>query len=109
VNFTILQNPSRLRFAIRVQPRSSRNRVAGAVEGVLRLQVSAPPVEGAANQAVVALLAELLGVRLHRVRLVSGDRARRKIVEIETPDPPGLAEKVAQTIGKAASGRGRLG
>jgi uncharacterized protein (TIGR00251 family) len=67
---------------VRVQPRAS---VAG-VEGVhgdrLRLRVTAPPLEGAANAACIALLAKALGVRRSQVQLQAGDRSRDKLLHI---------------------------
>lgn len=71
-----------VRFAVRVQPRASRTEVAGVVEGALRVRVTAPPVEGQANAALLALLAERLGVRRADVALVSGQTGRTKWVEV---------------------------
>ena len=63
---------------MRVQPRSSRNTLEIGVQGELRARVTAPPVDSAANQAVIALLAEAAGVAKSRVRLLVGDKARNK-------------------------------
>jgi len=67
---------------VRVHPRASRARVAwdGAV---LSVWVTAPAVEGAANRAVLGAVAAWLGVRPGAVRLVSGERGRSKVVEVE--------------------------
>lgn len=67
---------------VRVQPRASANRVEGVVEGRLRLRLTAPPVENAANGAVVALIASWLGVPRSRVTLVGGDKSREKRVHV---------------------------
>jgi uncharacterized protein len=58
------------------------------VDGVLRARVAAPPVEGAANQALLRLLADELGVARRAVRLVAGAAGRQKLVVVEgmTPD-----------------------
>jgi len=72
-----------VRFAVRLVPRGGENRVDGVVEGALRVHVAAPPVEGAANDALVRLLARELGVPRAAVRIVSGATARRKIVAVE--------------------------
>ena len=71
-----------LRFSVRVQPRASRTEIAGVHDGALKVRVSAPPVEGAANEAVVALLASTFGVARSRVRIVAGPSSRLKTVEI---------------------------
>lgn len=71
------------RFPVRVQPRASRNALVGVEEGALRIRLTAPPVEGEANRALVRFLAEALGLRPAQVRLVAGGRSRRKWVEVE--------------------------
>ena len=70
-------------LAVRVQPRAARAAIAGWRDDVLALRVTAPPVEGAANAAVCALLAEALAVAPSRVRVVRGERGRDKLVRIE--------------------------
>jgi uncharacterized protein (TIGR00251 family) len=67
-------------------PRSSVNRVDGVLEGVLRLRVTAPAVEGAANAALVALLADELGVGRRDVRIVAGATSRQKLVVVDGVD-----------------------
>jgi len=63
---------------VRVQPRASRNELAGRRAGVLALRLMAPPVEGVANEACRAFLADLLGVRRADVELLAGQRSREK-------------------------------
>lgn len=67
---------------VRVQPRASRAGITGFRDDVLSVRVSAPPVDGAANAAVTALLAEALGVARATVRVVQGEHARHKVVRI---------------------------
>lgn len=68
---------------VRITPRSGRSQVFGIRDGVLLARVSAPPVDGAANQALVVLLASFYGVAKSRVTIVAGHTARSKRVEIE--------------------------
>ncbi len=72
-----------VRFSVRVQPRSSRTGVEGLHGDALKVRVNAPPVDGAANEAVVAVLAEALGVSRRAVRIVSGESSRSKVVEVD--------------------------
>ncbi len=72
-----------MRLSIKVVPKSSRNAVVGWVGEALKVCVTAPPDKGKANAAVEAVLAEALGVRTDRVRVVAGLASPRKIVEIE--------------------------
>ena len=67
---------------LRVEPRASRDEILGWRNDVLRVRVTAPPVEGAANAAVVALVAKALGVAPSNVRVVGGERGRDKRVRV---------------------------
>lgn len=69
-------------MSIRVTPRSSRPGVGAIREGALIVRVSAPPVEGAANDAVVALLAASLDLPRRAVTVVSGEHGRLKRVRV---------------------------
>ena len=69
-------------LAVRVVPRSSRNQIAGVEGGALKIKLTAPPVEGAANVALIEFIAEWLGVRRRAVSIVSGDKARHKLVRV---------------------------
>ena len=72
------------RITVRLQPRASRDEILGLNDDdALRVRVKAPPIDGAANEALVKLLAKARGVRTGSVRLVSGATARNKIIEVE--------------------------
>jgi uncharacterized protein (TIGR00251 family) len=71
------------RFVVHVQPRASRTGISGTHGDAIRVRLQAPPVDGAANEALVAFLAESLGVPRARVRIASGTTARRKTVEVD--------------------------
>lgn len=68
---------------IYVQPRASKTEISGMHDGALRIRLAAPPVNGAANEALVAFIAETLDIAKSRVRVVSGLGSRRKVVRIE--------------------------
>jgi uncharacterized protein (TIGR00251 family) len=67
---------------IAVQPRASRDAVAGLHGNALKLRLTAPPVEGAANAACLRVLADLLGVSRARLSIVTGAKARLKLIRI---------------------------
>ena len=69
-------------LTVRVVPRSSRNQIVGMENGALKIKLTAPPVEGAANAALIEFVAEWLGVRKSAVTIMSGDKARRKVVRV---------------------------
>jgi len=75
---------------VQVVPRASRVAVGPAVGDRLRVAVTAPPVDGAANAAVIDALARAFGVRRAAVRIVRGETGRRKTVEIDGGDPATL-------------------
>lgn len=77
-----------LRITVRVKPGASRARVGGRYgDGQLIVAVNAPPVDGAANEAVIAAVAKALGLRTRQVRLVSGHTSRSKALSLDV-DPP---------------------
>ncbi len=71
-----------VRISVRLTPRAARDQIAGWQDDVLRVRVTAPPVDGEANEALVRLLAKTLGVPKSAVGIVSGAKARDKIVGI---------------------------
>jgi uncharacterized protein len=71
-----------VRFNVHLQPRASRSEFAGERDGALRVRVTAPPVDNAANEALVELLAKALRIARRDIRVVGGATSRRKVVEI---------------------------
>lgn len=72
-----------VRFEVRVQPRASRTELAGMYGGALKIRVAAPPVDAAANRALIGFLAECLGVARRSVRIVAGETSRTKVLEAD--------------------------
>lgn len=71
-----------VRLDLRVSPRASRNAIDGVRDGRLVVKVTAPPVDAAANEAVVALLADRLDIPKRRISIVLGATGRSKTVEL---------------------------
>lgn len=97
-----------VRLSVRVQPRGSSSRVVGLWGDALKVQVTAPPVEGAANEAVIAVLSEWLEVPRRVITIVRGDSGRDKVVEIAVSAPANLVAlveaKLAPFVDKAKAG-----
>lgn len=74
-------------FSVRVVPRASRSEIAGLQDGVLRIRIAAPPVDGAANRELVKYLSKRLKVPPAAVTLVAGTNSKHKIVSIANPGP----------------------
>lgn len=70
------------RINLRVIPRAKQNKITADPDGTLRIHITAAPVDGAANTAVVKMLAEYLGVPKSQIKIVRGDTSRTKIIEI---------------------------
>ena len=86
---------------IRVQAGARREAVLGLADGVLRIAVQAPPVEGAANRAVGRFLARCFHTRASRVRLVRGEKSKMKVVEITDLTPEMLARRIGELVGNS--------
>ncbi|MDK2124219.1 DUF167 domain-containing protein [Parachitinimonas caeni] len=71
-----------VRLSLHIQPGAKRTEVAGLHGESLKLRLAAPPVDGKANEQLVAYLAAQFGVPRHRVNIVSGELSRKKLVEI---------------------------
>ena len=69
-------------FLVRVQPRASKDEIAGVMEGALKVRLRAPALEDRANEALCEYLAELLKTPKAAVRILSGHRNRNKRVEV---------------------------
>jgi uncharacterized protein len=74
-------------FQIRVQPRASRDEIAGVIDGALKVRVQAPAVENRANEALCDYLASLLKTPKSAVRILGGEHSRLKRVEIRGVQP----------------------
>ena len=72
-----------LTFDIQVIPHASRTEIAGVQEGTFKVKVTAPPVEGAANEACIKLLAKELGLKKSQMEISSGTKSRKKTVMIK--------------------------
>jgi uncharacterized protein (TIGR00251 family) len=82
-----------VRFAVRLTPRSAVERVEETVDGVLKVRVMAPAVEGAANASLIRILADELGIARRDVRIVAGASSRQKLVVIDGVDPEAIVAR----------------
>jgi hypothetical protein len=69
-------------LVVRIQPRASKNEIIPMEGGALKIRLTAPPVDGAANEALVRFLSEVLGIAKTRVEIVSGQTSREKRIRI---------------------------
>lgn len=90
--------PGAVVLKVRVSPRASRSAVGEVKDGQLQVRLHAPPVDGAANEELVDLLAKLLRVPKRSVTIVGGEKSRSKNVRIEGVAPPVLIEKLGLLV-----------
>ena len=81
------QPPSSATIKVRVQPKASKNEVLGYQGDTLRLRVTAPPEGGKANEEVISLLAEALGVAKSQISILQGYASRNKLVAVASLTP----------------------
>jgi len=83
-----------LTLRVRVQPRAARDGLGGEREGALVVRLTAPPVEGAANEALARFLGKKLGVAPSAVRVASGATGRNKVVRVAGLDAASARERL---------------
>lgn len=80
---------------VRVQPRASCDALGGERDGALVVRLTAPPVEGAANEALARLLGKTLGVAPSAVRVLTGASSRNKVVSVSGLDAASARERIS--------------
>lgn len=88
----IAETASGVELDVRVIPRAKKSGLGGVRDGAVLIRLAAPPVEGAANEALISFLSEILRVPRRAIRIVSGERSRHKRVAVD-----GLAGDLART------------
>jgi uncharacterized protein (TIGR00251 family) len=89
-----------LALKVRVLPRSSRTEASGIQDGALKLKITAPPVEGQANEACLRFLAEALKIRRSQIALASGPASKTKTFAISGLDRRELEQRLAELLGE---------
>ncbi len=77
-----------------LQPKSSKNEVLGPYRDGIKIKVTASPVEGKANEALLRFLAKELGISISRIEILKGHHSREKILRISNPKPLDFKKKI---------------
>ena len=85
--FAVTTGNGAVRFKVHVQPRASKTGIAGIHGTALKVRLHAPPVDGAANEALIEFLAKRLRISKRSVRIVAGQTSREKLLEIDGVSP----------------------
>jgi uncharacterized protein len=97
VTFSITESADAITFDVQVVPRASKERLGPVLGERLKIQLTAPPVDGAANEALVALLARKLGTRRDQIQIIRGLTGRKKTVRIVGATPAALRSQLEDT------------
>jgi uncharacterized protein (TIGR00251 family) len=89
MNYDAADMATRIEFY--VQPRASKTEIAGLHDGRIKVRLAAPPVDGAANAALIEFITATLDIAKSRVRIVAGATGRRKVVEVD-----GITEEIVR-------------
>ena len=90
----IRETKNGLVFDIHVNPHASRAGIAGLAEGMLKVKVTAPPVEGAANDACIVLIAKKLGLRKSQMTISAGAKGRKKTILVTDISKTELEQRI---------------
>jgi uncharacterized protein (TIGR00251 family) len=85
-------------FAVKVHPRARKNTLTGTVGDALKLALTAPPVEGKANQAVIEFFADLFAIPRSSVTIASGETSRNKVIRIAGVSKPAAEQRLAEHL-----------
>jgi hypothetical protein len=83
-------------LSVKLQPRASKNEIGGPLGDELKIKVTAPPVDAAANQALVELIAETLGCSRGKVELIRGQTSRHKTLLLHGFTPEAVLQKISR-------------
>lgn len=97
-SWRITETSAGVQFGLRIQPRAAKNEIAGLQGDVLKVRLTAPPVDGEANEACIKFLSQLLGVAKGTVEIISGHTGRNKIVLVRGIDREKLLQKISKEI-----------
>lgn len=98
--FSVKESKNGLTFDIQVTPRASRAEIAGVQDEALKVKVTALPVEGAANEACIKLLAKELGLKKSQLEIFAGGKSRRKTVVVKDMAKTELEQKIESVLKK---------
>lgn len=88
----------RLGLKVLVQPKAKKTGVVGVHDGMLKIAVASPPVDGKANRAVKVFFADVFGLKKKDVQIVSGERSRKKVVELGDLKAPAIQKTLASLL-----------
>jgi uncharacterized protein (TIGR00251 family) len=100
VGLKLVERAEGVRFDVHAKPRAKRSAVLGEHEGALAVSLAAPPVDGAANAELIAVLASVLAIAKRDVTLVRGEGGRHKVVEVRGLDAAEIRARLSAAVAR---------
>ena len=94
----IQESAKGISFAVKVHPRARKNAITGVIGDALKLSITAAPVEGKANQAVIEFFADLFAIPRSSVTIASGETSRNKVVRISGLNRMMVEQRLSETL-----------
>lgn len=92
----IQESNSTVSFSVKVHPRAKKNAITGELGEALKVSLTAPPIDGIANQACIEFFAKLLKVRRSSVTIASGESSRTKVIRVAGLSPEDLRKRIGK-------------
>ena len=96
--FPVNESAKGVTFAVKIQPRARKNAITGTVGDAIKLAVTAPPVEGKANQAVIEFFADFFEIPRSSVSIASGETSRNKVIRVSGISAQQVRERLSTTL-----------
>jgi uncharacterized protein (TIGR00251 family) len=94
----VFESAKGVSFSVKVHPRARKNAITGTVGDALKLALTAPPVEGKANQAVIEFFSELFAIPRSSVTIASGETSRNKVIRIAGVSKAAAEQRLAENL-----------
>jgi hypothetical protein len=95
----IRETASHITFSIKVQPRAKKNAISGTVGDALKVSLTAPPVDGKANQAVIEFFSSIFKIPRSSITIASGETSRLKLIRISGVDKATMEQQLKDSVG----------
>jgi len=95
----IRDTPHGATFSVKVHPRAKKNAISGEIGDALKLALTAPPVDGAANAACIKFLAEVLDVPRSSITIAAGESSRQKVIRVQAMSAAQVEQRLRAQLG----------
>jgi uncharacterized protein (TIGR00251 family) len=94
--FRLKEDNNSITFAVRVQPRSSKNEICGIYGDAVKIKLTSPPVEGEANEGLVKFLSKVLDISKGQIEIIGGQKSKNKVIRVTAVKKERITECLRQ-------------